>query len=68
VRVAAPPEGGRANDAVVRLLADSLGVAAADVSIVSGLASRDKTVSLSGLDEAELERRLAAASADPPGA
>jgi uncharacterized protein len=65
VRVAAPPEGGRANEALVRLLADSLGVAVADVSIVSGHGSRDKTISLAGLDAAELERRLAAASAHP---
>lgn len=67
VRVAAPPEAGRANDAVVRLLADTLDVPAADVSIVSGHGSRDKTISLTGLDADELERRLAAASADPQG-
>lgn len=68
VRVAAPAEGGRANQAVVRLLADSLDVAAAQVEIVSGHASRDKTICLTGLDVAEIERRLAAASADPQGA
>lgn len=67
VRVAAPPEGGRANDALVRLLAETLRVPAADVSIVSGHGSRDKTISLAGLDADELERRLAAASADPQG-
>jgi uncharacterized protein len=67
VRVAAPPEGGRANDALVRLLADTLDVPAADVAIVSGHGSRDKTISLAGLDADELERRLAAASADPQG-
>jgi uncharacterized protein len=65
VRVAAPAEGGRANEALVRLLADSLDVQAAQVEIVSGHASRDKTISLTGLDAAEIERRLAAASADP---
>ena len=67
VRVAAPAEGGRANAAVVRLLADSLHVASSDVEIVSGHTSRDKTISLTGLDAAEIERRLAAASADPQG-
>jgi uncharacterized protein len=67
VRVAAPAEGGRANDALVRLLADRLHVTAAQVEIVSGHASRDKTISLSGLDADEIERRLAAASADPQG-
>jgi uncharacterized protein (TIGR00251 family) len=62
VRVAAPAEGGRANEAVVRLLAASLHVPARDVAIVSGHASRDKTISLAGLDVDEAERRLAAAS------
>lgn len=68
VRVAAPAEDGRANAAVVRLLAESLAVPAADVSIVSGHGSRDKTISLAGLDADEAARRLAAASADPRGA
>ncbi|HEY6961610.1 MAG TPA: DUF167 domain-containing protein [Gaiellaceae bacterium] len=58
VRVAAPPEDGRANVAVVRLLADALALAARDVEIVSGHASRDKTVALSGLEPDEIDRRL----------
>jgi len=62
VRVAAPPEGGKANAAVVRLLADALALPAAQVRIVSGHASRDKTVALEGLEPDELERRLATAS------
>jgi len=35
-----------------------------DVAIVSGHASRDKTVALTGIDGAEIERRLAAASGE----
>lgn len=62
VRVAAPPEDGKANDAVIRLLADAVGVPRRDVAILSGHASRDKTVELSGIDELETERRLARAS------
>jgi uncharacterized protein (TIGR00251 family) len=62
VRVSAPPEGGKANDAVVRLLADTLSVPIASLTIVSGHGSRDKTVSLEGLDPDEIERRLAEAS------
>ncbi len=61
LRVAAPPENGKANDAVVRLLADALAVSHRDVAIVSGHASRDKTVALNGLDTDEIERRLAGA-------
>ena len=62
VRVAAAPEDGKANDAVVRLLADTLAVPSRDVEIVSGHRSRDKIVALSGLESDEIERRLADAS------
>ena len=62
VRVAAAPENGRANAAVVALLADTLGLALRDVEIVSGHASRDKTVTLAGIGPDETERRLVHAS------
>jgi uncharacterized protein (TIGR00251 family) len=62
VRVAAPPEGGRANDAVVRLLADALELPRADVEIVSGHGGKDKTVALAGIAPDEIERRLDLAS------
>lgn len=62
VRVAAAPEDGKANDAVVRLLADTLALPRRDVRIVSGRASRDKTVALAGMSPEEIERRLAQAS------
>lgn len=62
VRVAAPPEDGKANDAVIRLLADTLALPTRDVQIVSGRSSRDKTVELEGMRPAEIERRLAQAS------
>jgi uncharacterized protein len=62
VRVAAPPEGGRANEAVVRLLAETLEVPRDDVTLVSGHGARDKVVDLAGLDRVDVERRLAAAA------
>ena len=62
VRVAAAPEDGKANAAVVRLIAETVGVPARDVAILSGHASRDKTVELTGIDQGETERRLAEAS------
>ena len=46
VRVPAAPEGGRANRAVVRLLATTLELAPHDVTLVSGHAARDKVVAL----------------------
>jgi uncharacterized protein (TIGR00251 family) len=58
VRVAAAPEKGRANDAVVALLAETLELPRHDVAIVAGHATRDKVVTLAGIGRAELERRL----------
>jgi uncharacterized protein len=62
LRVAAPPEDGRANDAVTTLLASVLALPKNSVLLVSGHGSRDKTVELDGLDLAEAERRLTAAA------
>jgi hypothetical protein len=62
VRVNAAPEDGKANAAVVKLLADTLSLRERDVEIVSGHASRDKTVALAGVRPEEIERRLAEAS------
>jgi uncharacterized protein (TIGR00251 family) len=59
--VRAVPEKGRANDAVLRVLADALGVAARQVSLVAGGASRDKVVAVRGLGPDEVRARLASA-------
>lgn len=58
VRVTAPPVDGRANIALLRLLAKRLSVARGDVRVVAGLASRDKVVVVDGLSVAEVRRRL----------
>jgi uncharacterized protein len=58
VRVTALPEGGRANEAVLRLLAATLDVPRADVSLVAGHGAREKVVALEGLDQSEVTRRL----------
>lgn len=62
VRVAAPPEGGRANEAVMRLLAETLAVPREAVTLVSGQGGRDKIVELAGLGPSQVERRLASAA------
>lgn len=61
VRVAAPPERGAANDAVVALLARTLGVPPRAVRLVSGHGARDKIVELAGIDARDVEGRLASA-------
>jgi hypothetical protein len=62
IRVAAPPEGGRANDAVVRLLAETLALPRDAVTLVSGHGGRDKIVELAGVEAAQIEERLASAA------
>jgi uncharacterized protein (TIGR00251 family) len=62
VRVAAPAEGGRANEAVVRLLAETLSLPHNAVTLVSGHGARDKIVQLTGLGPTQIERRLSSAA------
>jgi uncharacterized protein len=68
VRVTAPPENGRANDAVVRLLAETLSLPRAAVTVVWGHGGRDKIVELDGIGSSQMQRRLAAAAGKEPGA
>jgi uncharacterized protein (TIGR00251 family) len=63
VRVAAPPEGGSANEAVLDLLAEKLALPRRSLSIVSGHTAREKVVRMEGIDRAEGERRLDGGSA-----
>jgi uncharacterized protein YggU (UPF0235/DUF167 family) len=57
IRVKAVPDKGKANAAVIALLAKALGVPKAAVTLVSGDTARLKTVAIAG-DPAELEQRL----------
>jgi uncharacterized protein YggU (UPF0235/DUF167 family) len=63
VRVTEAPERGRANDAVVQLLATVLALPRDAVAIVSGHGGRDKIVELTGVGPTLIERRLTSASA-----
>jgi uncharacterized protein len=56
-RVAAPAVEGAANNSLVRLLADELGVARRDVRIVAGASSRRKLVVVEGLEPAAIVAR-----------
>lgn len=60
VRLAAPPVDNAANEALVALLADLLGLSRRQVTIVGGRTGRLKTVRLEGLELAAVEARLTA--------
>ena len=57
-RVAAPPVDGKANDALLRLLAKALSVAPSRVTLVSGAQSRVKIVEVDGMTADEVRRAL----------
>ena len=67
IRLAAAPVDGAANDALITLLSDTLGVPRRQITIVSGEKSRDKRVEIAGLDDAAVAARLAAEHADGRG-
>jgi uncharacterized protein (TIGR00251 family) len=64
VRVAAPPVDGAANEAVVRFLADRLGVPRAAVELATGEAARSKVLLVAGVTPATVARRLGLAPED----
>jgi uncharacterized protein (TIGR00251 family) len=58
VRLAAPAVEGRANDALVRYVADLLGVRRTDVTVAAGGRSRRKLLHVTGVTLTEARRRL----------
>ena len=64
VKVKAPPEKGRANEAVVALLAERLGTDASSITVVSGHGSPAKIVAVDGMDD---EAIRAAFPGEKPG-
>ena len=58
VYVTAAPERGRANKAVIELIASRLGVPKRAVSIISGERSRTKLLEVEGRSDEEVRRRL----------
>jgi hypothetical protein len=63
VRVTAPAERGKANEAVEVLLREALGFPRGGVRIVSGSSSPRKIVEITGLSESEVRRKLSGAGA-----
>ena len=58
VRVRAAAEDGRANDALIALLAEALGLPRAAVRIVGGHTGREKWIEAEGITPEALARRL----------
>jgi uncharacterized protein (TIGR00251 family) len=61
VRVAAPPERGRANDELIDLLARTLRVPRSSVRVATGHTTGQKLVEIADLTRAEAEGRLVSA-------
>lgn len=57
-RLTAPPVDGAANEALVALLAERLGMPKRSISIVRGASSRQKTVDIQGVTLEEVERKI----------
>ena len=62
IRLAAPPTEGRANAALIEFLAEAFGVARRDVTILSGMKSRDKRVLIEGDAKGELPWKMPSAA------
>jgi uncharacterized protein (TIGR00251 family) len=59
VRVTAPPDEGKANAAVCRVVADALGVPKSAVTVVRGHTARTKTLEIDGATQEDIDRALA---------
>lgn len=60
IAVAAPPDKGRANDAVQAVLCEALAVRRSQVTLVSGHASREKKFLIRSIDADTLQQKLKA--------
>lgn len=67
VRVASPPEKGRANEACAALIAELADVPVGSVALTSGETSRSKRFTVTGVDLDELVRRLELALEEASG-
>ena len=60
VAVTAPPQDGRANEALAEVLRAALGLRRSQVELIGGATGRDKRFLIRGVARAELEARVAA--------
>ena len=59
IRLAAPPVDGKANEALVKFVAETLGLPKSAVTLKSGQTSRRKVVEIGGSDTGRVEALLA---------
>lgn len=64
IAVSAPPEEGRANDAIIQVLHDWLGVKRSQIELVSGQTNRNKVILIHGISPVELANRLTSKGLD----
>jgi uncharacterized protein len=60
VAVTSPAQEGRANDALVEVLSEALGLRRSQVELLSGPTNRNKRFLIRGVTKEDLEKRLAA--------
>jgi uncharacterized protein (TIGR00251 family) len=58
IKVMAPPEEGWANEAVIELLAERLGLTADCVTVTSGHSSASKVIAINGMDKESIKKTL----------
>ena len=68
VSLKVPPTDGRANEALLKLLAEAVGLPRTGLQLLSGATSRTKFVLLEGITTTELQSRLSALLDAPPSA
>jgi uncharacterized protein (TIGR00251 family) len=58
VRLTAPPVEGKANQALVKFISDTLGIQRGQISITSGTSSRNKTLEIRGMSMKEFQAHI----------
>ena len=58
IRVTAPAEKGKANNAVEKIITDALGISGKQVCIIKGKTSVRKIVEITGMDEVKIYEKI----------
>ena len=58
IKITAPPVDGAANSAIIKFIADALGVRKSQVELVSGEKSREKVLKVMGISKMDIRARL----------